>query len=76
MKKMKVKLKPCPFCGFDQLYNGISRYGGYCVRCLRCNANIEIALPSEKREALEAFEDRCLKEVVRVWNRRANEKNK
>lgn len=54
---MQIKLKPCPFCGGNNLsVEGITFYW---VECIDCNATI--AGHETKEEAIEA------------WNRRAKD---
>lgn len=61
---MAVKLKPCPFCGSDNVIifntfdSAIKRYN---VECLNCMATI----PAYSQK----------KDVVKHWNRRAEVKD-
>ena len=70
---MSKKLKPCPFCGGDNLYvsdtdcqldNSIGVY----VRCVSCGASLEVEAfhPDPQVRARAAMED-----VTGKWNARA-----
>ena len=60
---MSEELKPCPFCGGEDIYLkevdldfAFSTY--YHVRCLTCNCNLDSIQNTSKSKAIEA------------WNRR------
>lgn len=77
---MKIKLKPCPFCGTEisKVNVGTMSSDSRGVRCHLCGAKIEIYTPDEypkECNTLEELDEYCLKEAVARWNRRANEKN-
>ena len=67
---MSIELKPCPFCGSENVKIYSYSDGGICVKCLdcycqtqtRCDYNI---VEAEKQSAYET--------VVEAWNRRVTE---
>lgn len=63
---MGEQLKPCPFCGGEELRSGDTKFHfgtDIFIRCTNCGAKIQIA---------EEFGD---KKLIDSWNRRAYEQN-
>lgn len=58
----KTELKPCPFCGSDSLRKQITAWPRY-ITCNGCGA--------EQRSGL--IDDEGIDDVIRKWNRRAND---
>lgn len=59
------RLKPCPFCGSDQVRVELSIYGYPFVICLNCRTTSRCADLKGKDG---------IKEVVKVWNKRVDPK--
>ena len=61
-----IKLKPCPFCGSEDIQEG-SRTSGLCtdiyIRCRTCGGKMQIC------------EEYGEEELVNRWNRRAGEQD-
>lgn len=53
----KIELKPCPFCGSDDVFCSQGQEGEHYVECCDCGAKIE---------TYKGVED-----AVKAWNRRA-----
>ena len=58
---MSEKLKPCPFCGSDDLEMEGSIMSSYYVRCRKCGAGGGVMFPDNEENA------------VKMWNARAYE---
>lgn len=52
------ELKPCPFCGGEQVTTKKGKYMWWC-KCEKCNA--ESGVRSKKEEAIEAWNRRTTK---------------
>ena len=72
---MKDKLKPCPFCGNEDLEIQVLELkkdlfvdGNWCIVDIRCN-NCKTL---KSRKVLGISEEDCIKDAIRLWNRRAN----
>lgn len=76
---MKVKLKPCPFCGSKDLHTGPQGSGSQGINCWVCEALIAVPLPHRSPKGcktLKSAEKWCLQKAIEKWNKRINEKNK
>ena len=78
---MNTKLKPCPFCGSDNLYWGHESINRFHVSCLDCKGSGPIIdTPDEWpdeckaildwKKALEELDNMLLKEAMCGWNKR------
>ena len=62
---MPAELKPCPFCGSDEL--AIDHYSVGCARCfINGPANSD-----EEISKMGGYNDKCIEAAVVKWNRRA-----
>ena len=74
--EQKEKIKPCPFCGSDQVggdYN-MSRYGKryYFVRCLVCGARTRgESVLKESLDPEDEWNNAAYLTSVACWNQRA-----
>ena len=77
---MNKELKPCPFCGTEvelekiPLWRGSHGYYGcyeFKIRCKKCGAQQNYML----NDTVYRSEDEAIKNVVKAWNRRAQEKD-
>ena len=59
LEALSVKLKPCPFCGSDELELALNGIGNWSVSCLGCGAT--------------GRDERKADKAVEVWNRRYEE---
>ena len=50
------ELKPCPFCGSEEL---VTYYDGIFIECKTCNVTV-------------IFHNRTREKIIEAWNRRAN----
>ena len=57
---MTENLKPCPFCGSDNVYLRCDYQGILYIECSACRANTYIYTPNEDKALL-----------LQKWNRRA-----
>ena len=63
---MGSELKPCPFCGGTNAYIASNCYGQHYARCPECGA---VVWGNDKEDI------RSKKEIVKLWNRRAEDGN-
>ena len=62
----KIKLKPCPFCGSENLSKGSRMFDfgeDIHIQCMECGAKIQICM------------EYAWDELRKRWNRRAGEQN-
>lgn len=69
----KLKVKPCPFCGSDDIsFSAFSLSPDAYALCGHCNAGIEIQVGWDEMTEKE-HDEKCNLELQKVWNRRAVE---
>ncbi|WII07003.1 Lar family restriction alleviation protein [Methanomassiliicoccales archaeon LGM-RCC1] len=61
--KTESVLKPCPFCGSEELVFADEEDGSCCIRCTDCGAQV-----GHYRDYMSDNED-----IAGLWNRRASE---
>ena len=68
------ELKPCPFCGGENIKIGAYSICPDClVVCENCNASIELTIPWKENESEKEHGERCWKALEEAWNRRVND---
>ena len=63
-----IKLKPCPFCGSENVVLYSYSEGGVCVKCLECYCQTGVF---SDINISEAKKDSAAERVLRAWDRRA-----
>lgn len=58
-KSLKTEIKPCPFCGSEEVYIYSIDGGVTYIQCTGCRANIYIYPPDEDK-----------KKLLQKWNKR------
>ena len=73
MNVSELKVKPCPFCGSDDIsFSAFSLSPDAYALCEHCNAGIEIQVGWGEMTEKE-HDEVCNLELQKVWNRRAVE---
>ena len=67
-------LKPCPFCGGRQIYRKTTVKNSV-IWCNLCGAEISRGIALGKCDSIEEAEEWLGCEIVKAWNRRANDEN-
>ena len=71
MKIMDIEIKPCPFCGSEDI-----RMGGYSicadcyVECNNCSATISTSVDWEEGMTEREHDAACAPVLAKLWNRR------
>lgn len=64
-------LKPCPFCGYEEIYAGVESSMSYHCSCVRCGARTKpVWLPDTWDLRKGIVEEWCIKQAVKLWNHR------
>lgn len=68
-----AELKPCPFCGGEEIVMYSFDISSECVlRCLTCGAVIETVVPWGEMDK-EQHDEECKRVLTEAWNRRVND---
>lgn len=62
-----INLKPCPFCGSENVVLYSYSEGGVCVKCLECYCQTGVFSDTNISEAKK---DSAAERVLRAWDRR------
>jgi hypothetical protein len=68
---MNKELKPCPFCGSEDIKMSAFDISPECsVDCQQCGACIFDSVPWRMFDTVKSHDKRCWKKLIKKWNRR------
>ena len=68
---MREKLKPCPFCGCQEIDRTCTGFGGSFLECVNCDATIYRSASSPVDVLSQEISDA---DAINAWNRRVGDK--
>lgn len=63
---LKLKIKPCPFCGNKEIELDGDPYENMFIECAECHIQMDID-PTNAKEEIEEF---LIKLLIKRWNKR------
>lgn len=67
-----MELKPCPFCGGDNIIV-ITTFSGVKISCIVCGAKVGSSKDNGEYTTLNRARKYHLKAAIKAWNRRVSE---